>query len=290
MSKVAQETSVDKKGVEVIGYGILVDTNAQATVASFRALNTTYNFLAEASEDWVPKIEFSGTPVVGQPISFEVTNVPQGATIRSTWMVGTDQVSDWDAKTYVPEAIFLGDQLYVTVLGSDANGNPIGWGNASAGVITEGEDSLALVGMGVTIDGEVQVGKTLTANAKWNVTPDEQTYLWFTDEDLLQDKEGPTLLLTADLIGKQISVFVYGEKDGYEDDFQFSDETAPVIAASVEEVDKEQDDNQTTPGKTPSGEHPVTGTSLVGALAAISGLLLAGAGTFFLRRRIASQN
>ncbi|XBH20565.1 hypothetical protein V5R04_09985 [Jonesiaceae bacterium BS-20] len=297
MSKVAQETSVDKKGVEVIGYGILVDTNAQATIASFSALNTTYNFVAASSTptpEWAADFVKNGTPVVGNTLSVDVPNLPEGATVETIWyLTEVDTIEgleseqgaifgDDPADTYVPTVDDLGLYVYAAVAVFDENGDFL-----DSEILEFGQVTSLFEGTGVVIEGTPTVGQTLTAKATWSETPDLVEYVWFADEDIIDDAEGASLLLTADLVGKKISVLSYGEKEGVGADFQLSDETAPVAALVGDKTDK---DETTTTNKNPTGEHPVTGTSLVGALAAISGLLLAGAGTFFLRRRIASQN
>lgn len=84
------------------------------------------------------------------------------------------------------------------------------------------------------ISGEVRVGSTLTAApGVWAPEPVTFRYWWSRDGYNIPSATGPTYQLTANDLGKTITVMVEGSKTGYDHFPMTSDPTAKVAAGSL---------------------------------------------------------
>jgi 5-hydroxyisourate hydrolase-like protein (transthyretin family) len=84
------------------------------------------------------------------------------------------------------------------------------------------------------ISGVAQVGESLTATpGTWTPAGGMHAYQWLADEVVIPDAVGPQLLLTADLVGRSISVRVTTSGDEADPGAALSDATSPVLPAPV---------------------------------------------------------
>jgi len=98
-----------------------------------------------------------------------------------------------------------------------------------------------------TISGKLAVGSTLTARAKgWGPTGTKFDVVWYVGNESFAG--GSRITVTPDLVGKRISIRVYGTKSGYADSERRSAKTAAIALGSLS-------------GKTPV----VTGSRVVGS-------------------------
>ncbi|MDO4644016.1 MAG: hypothetical protein Q4A74_09265, partial [Cardiobacteriaceae bacterium] len=104
----------------------------------------------------------------------------------------------------------------------------------------------------VALSGEAQVGKTLTATVadQDNVTADNISYSWYADKVLIAGANTATLLLTKEMIGKEITV-----QASYTDNHKVSE--GPVSTVSSKVTDAATNSNHTPTDIALSDSHQI---------------------------------
>jgi len=217
-------------GVSTFTYAWLADgveidgaTSNSLTLAKEQAEKTISVRVTSAQEGYEPE-----TVTAPYALKAPITSVPNiqdvsGSNRRmhadpGVWTQGMEFAYEWfadgvqiDGKTenYIDLPSDIGAQdITLRVTGTLAGYTTV---SATSGV------ALKAMTMGdPTLEGERKVGATLTAvPGAW--TPGTVfSYQWFVMGDVIDGETGPSLLLTADYVGKPVAVIVTGTLDGYE--------------------------------------------------------------------------
>ncbi|HEY0890098.1 MAG TPA: carboxypeptidase regulatory-like domain-containing protein [Nocardioides sp.] len=171
----------------------------------------------------------AGVVEVGQTVEVDLTGLawtPADAATAVTWL--SDGAEVGTGPSYAITADDLDNALTVVVLATKA-GHVADTATSPARTVVKG----ALVNLTKpAITGTAKVGQTLTASpGTWDPAGVQVYYEWYADDEWLEN-DGPKLLLTADHIGKAITVEVLATRRGYHSSWAASPATALVGAAT----------------------------------------------------------
>ncbi|GAA3872446.1 hypothetical protein GCM10022381_14390 [Leifsonia kafniensis] len=133
------------------------------------------------------------------------------------WTPGTTFTYEWFADGVQIEGetdrfITLGDDMNDKSVTAQVTGTLAGYGTATL------ESAVAMKHMTTVdpiVEGEPKVGSTLTVTPGVWTTGAVFSYQWFAGYDMIEGATDSSLLLTADLVGKNVVVRVTGVIDGY---------------------------------------------------------------------------
>lgn len=170
--------------------------------------------------------------VVGTPQVDETLTARPGLwsatspTFTYQWNASGVPIAGATGTTYQPTAEQVGDEFTVRVVASKAGFRK----GASASAETQPAVPGVLdVVSSPIVEGFAKVGAVLRASAaSFAPTADASEYLWFANGLQLKGATGPALTLTADHLGKKISVVAKGTRAGYQTAVARSAQTEPI--------------------------------------------------------------
>lgn len=183
-------------------------------------------------------VEITGTAAAFETLTAVVTTEASPAPTAYTyqWFADGETIDGATKDTYVPTSDDIGYELTVAATPVLA-GYTGGTGTSDA---TDPVDFALQIGtLTVELEGIAQTGHTITAVLGGDVepAPTEVAYVWATEDELL-DEDGPTLALTDDLVGEEVTVLVIAAADGYFPMFAVADPVtvaaAPTISLSID--------------------------------------------------------
>jgi hypothetical protein len=165
--------------------------------------------VAAGTPTLTPTPVLSGAPVVGKPVTVVPGTWDAGTTLAYRWSVGGQVLEGVRGDTYTPRPVDLGKPLTVTVTGTRTGYAAV---SRSTEAVTIGGGSIELTSAAV-VTGTPAVGSTLVAETgPW----DEGvvfSYQWLVEGE--PSGTGPSRVLTAADLGREVSVDVTGSKPGY---------------------------------------------------------------------------
>lgn len=174
---------------------------------------------------YAPKV--IGNPQVDQTLTarpglWNTTN----PTYSYQWHADGAPIRSATGTTYDPTPDQVGSEITVKVVASKAGFRD---GVSSSNKTAPTAPGTLTIDSTPVVDGFPKVGAVLTArDASWTPAAEESTLLWFADGRLLKSATGPTLELTADHLGKKISVVSKGSRAGYEVSVARGAQTPPI--------------------------------------------------------------
>lgn len=170
-----------------------------------------------------------------------------------TWFSNGQVIPGATGKTYVPTEADVAKRLLVRVTATADGASPGAAQSAeTAPVSLDGTDPTILQNTGApTISGTPKAGSTLTAtDGTWTNKPTSFTYQWMANTDAITGATSKTYVLTADEVGKKISVVVTARKSGYEPVSKESAQTAAVAKGSLTNTTAPALSGKPAPGET----------------------------------------
>ncbi len=173
-----------------------------------------------------------GTPQVGVQLKAAGAKFAPGATHAPQWLRDGVPVTGATTWTYTPTAADLGASIGFRdtatrsgYLGTTVDATPTA--DVAPGVF-------ARVGR-PAVTGFPEVGQVLSAvSGGWAPAAESVAFRWKADGVWLKGRNGPTLTLTRDLVGKKVSIVEVARRAGYTTIFGASDELGPVVEGVVE--------------------------------------------------------
>jgi hypothetical protein len=151
----------------------------------------------------------TGVASVGSKLTAHITTAP-AATYSFQWFANDVAVKGATASTYTVPAGELGKTISVAVKGTKTDFTTVTSTSDETAAVVEGTLTFSTP----TISGTTKVGKSLTA--KVTATSGALLrYSFYANDVLVQLSTSPTLVLTWDLAGSNITVSVSGLKQGY---------------------------------------------------------------------------
>ncbi|WP_215816138.1 ExeM/NucH family extracellular endonuclease [Pimelobacter sp. 30-1] len=199
----------------------------------------------------------TGTPKLGVELSATAGSwTPTPTTTSYQWLAGGAEIAGATTDKYTPTAAEVGKVITVRVtVEADGYTDGVAVSDPTAAVAK----ATFANGTKPVITGTAQVGAELSATAgSWTPTPTTTSYQWLAEGAEIAGATTDKYTLTGAEVGKEITVRVTVEADGYTDGVAVSDPTA--------EVDKKSFTTQPTP--------TISGTVRVGKV------LTANAGTW----------
>ncbi|WP_170219260.1 CHAP domain-containing protein [Nocardioides litoris] len=174
----------------------------------------------------------TGVPQVGVPLTAGLaTFSPAAGAHALQWMADGVPIAGATGLTYVPTAATLGKAISVRNTASrpgytSASATSPATAKVVAGVQQRGTKP--------AVSGVPVVGQVLTVvPGTWTPTPEERVFRWRADGVWLEGRNGTSFTVTADLVGKKISVVEVAKRAGYTKLSNNSADTAPVDAGVV---------------------------------------------------------
>ena len=164
------------------------------------------------------ELAITGTVRVGEKLSATVTTqaVPRPSSYLYQWFVDDEPITGATGKTLVLDPTFQGAQVRVLATPVRAGYSMVEVSSvATSEVIAAGQFSAAPV---IEIQGDSEVGKTLTAAVvTWaSPVPSTYSYKWFADDVVIPGATLGTLELVPAFVGAEISVAVSPRLTGYD--------------------------------------------------------------------------
>lgn len=201
-----------------------------AAAAQAAPLQITAQAVAPAVVNTTPPVLF-GTTVVGQTIAFSTGYwSPAGLTFAYQWRVAGVDVPGATANSFPLTADYVGKVVSATVTGSKT-GYTSTTVTAVAGTVQPGTVANSAV---PTVVGTAKVGYTLGLHSgSWTPGGLTFTYQWNVNGVNVPGATGTSFPLTADHVGKAISVSVTGSRAGFVPTTATSSPTTAVRLGSV---------------------------------------------------------
>lgn len=174
----------------------------------------------------------SGTPQVGVPLTATPGSwKPTAATVAFQWLVGGTPVPGATQATYTPTAADRGKKVSVTVVASHPKFSPSTVTLPTSGPVAWGQ----LVPVEPPqVTGDPYVEETLTATpGSWSPQPAAQEIRWRADNVTIEGATGPTLTVTRELVGKDITAVSVAQLDGYKKAVKKSAKVGPIFLGTI---------------------------------------------------------
>jgi alpha-tubulin suppressor-like RCC1 family protein len=188
----------------VVSWGLMPDTNIPTDIQGRVTKVVGGGFSAAALLDDGTVRVWGALGSVPQPAALAGKTVDQLDMNGSIVVHTTDgEVFEWggDASTAAVPSALSGAPVAQVVSGYVDSANTSGTAHSLAVVTTLRSTATPI------ISGTAKVGQTLGVdNATFNLTPSTVTVQWLADGDPITDATGDSLTLTADLVGKSITV------------------------------------------------------------------------------------
>ena len=213
-------------------------TNGKEYFVAVRAINSAGSSINSGRSSATPNALFAGPlprPTISGVLAVgkTLTAVPgvwsPAPTFTFQWIRSGVPITGATKNTYVLVAADRGETISVRVFG------------ARAGYLTSTSHSLETSRIQSPFSaspvpiilGNKVFGQTLTAMAgTWSPAPSALSYLWFANGQPIESATGNTLVLTQDLLGKEISVRILGERSDYISTAVSSAKTSPILPAT----------------------------------------------------------
>ncbi len=199
-------------------------TPAEATVATFTAAGTTYDFRKVEAPG---SVAINGDAVVGSTLTAN-SAVVASTTVAYQWFSGETTIAGATGGTLSLTPELLNATITVQAAYSSNDYFPV---TVTSAPVTVAAGTLAAPT--VTVKGKPNVGKKLTAQPTWQQAPETVTYQWFAGKKAIAGATSATYTVTTDVVGKRLSVQVTGTSAGYTAAAATSDKTAKVKKLEV---------------------------------------------------------
>nr|WP_204462013.1 carboxypeptidase regulatory-like domain-containing protein [Agromyces cerinus] len=169
----------------------------------------------------------SGTTTVGSTLTASASVDPATAVVSYQWLADGTVISGATEKTLIVDPDLLGMTISVSITAT-----ALGYGTAAkTSRPTEPVGPGTLTTSTPTISGTAATGSTLTVTPGTWSAGTSFDHQWFADGSAIRDATQPTLALTSDHAGKQITVQVTGSLAGYATIAKTSPATGKVFLA-----------------------------------------------------------
>ena len=177
----------------------------------------------------------TGTPQVGVPLTATPGTWKPKASVRFQWLADGKAISGATAATYTPGAEVLGRKVAVKVVATRKNFAPTSVTLPTSGPVAKGAFSPVETPV---VTGDPIVNETLTASPPtWSPTPSESEIRWRANNETIEGATGPTLTLTKELVGKEITAVGVAWRDGYTKAVTKSEPVGPVVLGRIDVVE-----------------------------------------------------
>jgi len=147
-------------------------------------------------------------------------------TFSYQWNADGVPIAGATGTTYAPSPAQVGDEFTVRVVATKTGFRK---GVSASSETAPAAPGVMTVDSTPTISGYAKVGAVLSASdASFAPAADGAEFYWFSDGAMLKGATGRTLTLTADHLGKKISVVAKGTRAGYVTAVARSTQTAPI--------------------------------------------------------------
>ncbi|MCZ4497512.1 MAG: domain containing protein [Marmoricola sp.] len=168
-----------------------------------------------------------GSPQVGEQLKLTPgTWTRSGATYTYQWLSGGVLVPGATRATYTPSAAQVGHTVSVRVTAAKSGFQTSSSTSKKSELVAPGDVDVVSAPV---LSGIAKVGGTLTSSQpRFAPTPEVLAYRWYADGDLVVGSYDPTLDLTADQLGKTITLTTVAKRPGY-----LRQEATSVASAAV---------------------------------------------------------
>ncbi len=173
----------------------------------------------------------TGTPQVDMPLTASPGTWKPEAEVRYQWMVNGAAIPGATEPTYTPVAQLRGRPLEVKVTATHKKFAPTSITVPAPTKVAPGQFESAEAPV---VTGDPFVNQTLTATpGAWSPAPDESEIRWRADNITIEGATGPSLTLTKELVGKEITAVSVAWRDGYKKAIRKSEPTEPVVLGEI---------------------------------------------------------
>ena len=177
----------------------------------------------------------TGTPQVGVPMTATPGTWKPDANVRFQWLVDGTAIPGATDPTYTPVAELVGHTVAVKVVATHKKFAPTSITVPTSGPVAKGVFSAVETPV---VSGDPIVNQTLTATpGAWSPSPSESEIRWRADNKPIEGASGPTLTLTEELVGKEITAVSKARREGYTRARTTSAPVGPVLLGRIDVVD-----------------------------------------------------